>query len=153
MQWNRREFFLVGLASRLAAQQRSAAPLLDRGFATVSEMAQGVHATIADSVKGPQCASNGGVIAGRDAVLIVEGHMQPAGAAFEIEAARMVSKAPIRGAVDTHFHLDHSFGNLGYAEQRIPILAHENVAPLMKEHYGAWQGVSQASRLAPWEKR
>jgi len=153
MQWNRREFFLAGLASRLAAQQRSAAPLLDRGFATVSELALGVYATIADSAKGPQCASNGGVIAGRDAVLIVEGHMQPAGAALEIEAARMVSKARIRGAVDTHFHLDHSFGNLGYAQQRIPILAHEKVAPLMKEHYGAWQGVSQGPRLAPWEKR
>ena len=47
---------------------------------------------------------------GRNAVLIVEGHMQPAGA-----------------AVVTHFHLGHTFGNLGYAEQRIPILAHEKV--------------------------
>ena len=36
--------------------------------------------------------------AGRDAVLIVEGHMQPAGAALEIEVARMMSKAAVRGA-------------------------------------------------------
>jgi len=153
MQWNRREFFLAGLASRLVAQQRGAATLLDRGFATVSELAPGIYATIADSAKGPQCVSNGGVIAGRDAVLIVEGHMQPAGAALEIEAARLVSKAPIRGAVDTHFHLDHSFGNLEYAAHRIPILAHEKVTSLMQEHYAAWQGVSHAPRLAPWEKR
>jgi len=152
MQCNRREFFLAGLASRLVAQQR-AATLLDRGFATVNELAPGIYATIADSAKGPQCVSNGGVIAGRDAVLIVEGHMQPEGAALEIEAARMVSKAPIRGAVDTHFHFDHSFGNLAYAVQRIPILAHEKVASLMKEHYAAWQGVSYAPRLAPLEKR
>jgi glyoxylase-like metal-dependent hydrolase (beta-lactamase superfamily II) len=58
--------------------------------------------------------------------------MQPAGAALEIEAARMVSKAAIVGAVDTHFHLDHTFGNLAYAEQLIPIMAHERVKPLMQ---------------------
>jgi glyoxylase-like metal-dependent hydrolase (beta-lactamase superfamily II) len=93
------------------------------------------------------------VIAGREAALIVEGHMEPAGAALEIEAARMVSKAPIRGAIDTHFHLDHTFGNLAYAEQRIPILAHEKVAPMMKERYAAQKGADKKPLLAPLEKR
>jgi glyoxylase-like metal-dependent hydrolase (beta-lactamase superfamily II) len=143
MEWNRRQFLLAGLA----------APLLDRGFARVTPLAPGVYATIADASKGPQCVSNGGVIAGRDAVLIVEGHMQPAGAALEIEIARTVSKVAVRGAVDTHFHLDHTFGNLGYAEQRIPILAHEKVAPLMKERYAAQKGADKAALLAPLEKR
>jgi hypothetical protein len=68
-----------------------------------------VYVTIADSSKGSQSASNGGVLAGRDAVLIIEGHMEPVGAALEIEVARMVSKAAARGAVDTHFHLDHTY--------------------------------------------
>src|SRR5262249_18356881 len=90
---------------------------------------------------------------GRDAVLIIEGHMEPAGAALEIEAARMVSKKPIRGAVDTHFHLDHTFGNIAYAEQRIPILAHEKAAWLMQEHYSARKGMDKAPLLAPLEKR
>src|SRR5262249_30778451 len=103
--------------------------------------------------KGPQCASNGGIIAGRDAVLIVEGHMQPAGAALEIEAARLISKASARGAVDTHFHLDHTFGNLAYAEQRIPILAHEKVTPLMKEQYAARKGVDKTALLEPLKKK
>ena len=79
--------------------------------------------------------------------------MQPEGAALEIEVARMVSKAAIRGAVDTHFHYDHTFGNLGYAEQGISILAHEKVAPLMKEHYAALKGVDKAPLLAPLEKK
>ena len=154
MEWNRRQFLLAGIASpALIAQQPQTAPLLDRGFARVTEVSPGLYVTIADPAKGRQCASNGGVIAGRDAVLIIEGHMQPAGAALEIEAARMVSKAPIRGAVDTHFHFDHTFGNLAYARERIPILAHEKVTPLMKEQYAALQGVDKAGLLAPLEKR
>ncbi len=151
---NRRQFLLAGLSgAALAVRKHGATPLLDRGFARVTEIAQGVYVTIADSSKGMQCASNGGVIVGRSAVLIVEGHMQPAGAALEIEVARMVSKAAVRGAVDTHFHLDHSFGNLAYAEQRIPILAHDQVTPLMKERYAALKGVDKAPLLAPFEKR
>jgi hypothetical protein len=151
---DRRQFLLAGLAGlALAAQKQDAAPLLDRGFARVTQLAPGVYVTIADSAKGPQCSSNGGVIAGRDAVLIVEGHFQPAGAALEIEVARMVSKAAVRRAVVTHFHLDHTFGNLAYAEQHIPILAHEKVTPLMKEQYAALKGVDKAPLLATLEKK
>src|SRR5436309_593557 len=154
MSLDRRRFMMTAIAGpAFAARQRDAAPVLDRGFARVTQFAPGVYVTIADGAKGQQCGSNGGVLAGRDAVLIVEGHMQPAGAALEIELARKVSKAPIRGAVDTHFHLDHTFGNTAYAEERIPILAHEKVTPLMKEQYESLKGVSKAPLLAPHEKK
>src|SRR5215510_14400307 len=143
----RREL-LVALAARAVA-----APVLDRGFGRVTQIAEGVYATLADPAKGTQCASNGGIIVGRDAVLIVEGHMEPAGAALEVEAARMVSKAPIRGAIDTHFHLDHTFGNAAYAEQKIPIIAHEKVVALMKERYVAIKGADKAPLLAPAERK
>jgi glyoxylase-like metal-dependent hydrolase (beta-lactamase superfamily II) len=112
------------------------------------QFAPGVYVTIADSAKGPQCASNGGVLAGRDGVLIIEGHMQPAGAALEIELARKVSQNPVRGTVDTHFHLDHTFGNVAYTEQRIPIPGHERVTTLMKEQYEALKGADKAPLLA-----
>ena len=79
--------------------------------------------------------------------------MEPAGAALEIEAARMVSKAPVRGAIDTHFHLDHTFGNIAYAEKKIPIIAHEKAATLMQERYVAVKGVDKAPLLAPAERR
>src|SRR6266545_4811592 len=154
MKLDRRQFLFAGLVSpALAAQKRDEVPLLDRGFARVTQIAPGVYVTIADSAKGMQCGSNGGIIAGRNAVLIVEGHMQPAGAALEVEAARMISKAPVRGAIDTHFHLDHTFGNQVYAEQKIPILAHERAASLMKERYVAIKGVNKAPLLAPVEKK
>lgn len=154
MNLDRRQFLLAGLAARaLLAQKTASQPaFLDRGFAAVNKLADGVYATIADPSKGPQALSNGGIIAGRDAVLLIEGHMQPAAAALEIEAARAISKAPIRGAIDTHFHLDHTFGNLAYAEARIPILAHERVGALMKERYAAVKGANHSSVVAPLEK-
>lgn len=154
MEVNRRELLLAGLAAQqLGAQRPFPAPLLDRGFARVTQIADGVYATIADPGKGAQCGSNGGVIAGRDALLIVEGHMQPAGAALEIEAARAIGKGPIRAAVDTHFHFDHTFGNLAYADQSIPIMAHEKVTSLMQERYAALKGVDKAPLLARAEQK
>ena len=125
----------------------------DRGFASVHEIADGVYATIADPSKGPQCLSNGGVIVGKKAVLIVEGHMQPQGAALEIELARSVSRSPVRAAVDTHYHLDHSFGNSAYADEKISILAHERTTAMMKERYAAHQSDDRNARLAPFEKK
>lgn len=152
MQLYRREFLVAGLtASFTLRARRAGARLLDRGFARVSAIAEGVYATIADRAKGEQCYSNGGVIAGRDAVLIVEGHFQPAGAELEIEAARRVSRAPIAGAVNTHFHLDHTFGNAGYARQGVRIFAHERVGPLIRERFEVLRKVDRKTFLTWWE--
>jgi cyclase len=154
MQIHRRQFLWAALAGpALAAKKPEPAPLLDKGFARVTKIAEGVYVTIADPSKGPQCLSNGGVIAGRDATLIVEGHFQPEGAALEVEAARAVSKAPIMAAINTHYHFDHSFGNLGYADRHIPIMAQEGALALMKERYGALQGVDKAPLLASLERK
>ena len=151
---DRRQFLIATLVVPLCAARRTkAAPHFDRGFASVTQIAEGVYATIAKPKNGLQCYSNGGVIVGRDAVLLVEGHYQPDGADLEIEVARSVSKAPIRGVVDTHWHLDHTFGNVGYSRRAIPILAHEQVGPLMKAAYARLNDSERAARLAPWERR
>jgi len=153
MHVNRRQFlFSAAAAPAVAAGQESLTPLIDRGFARVTRYADGVYVTISGP-GGSQCLSNGAVIAGRDATLIVEGHFFPEGAELEIEVARMVSKAPIRGAVNTHYHLDHTFGNIAYERQKIPILAHERAPALMKERYAALQHVDKASLLAPLERK
>ncbi len=150
---NRRQFLMAAVtAPTVAMAQENAEPILDRGFAQVTRMADGVYVTVAGP-GGPQCLSNGAVIAGRDATLIVEGHFFPEGAELEIEVARMVSKAPVRAAVNTHYHLDHTFGNIAYERQKIPIMAHERAPALMKERYAALQRVDKGPLLAPLEKR
>lgn len=153
MRLNRRQFlWAASLAPAVSVAQQSSTPLIDRPFAQVTRVADGVYVTIA-APGGPQCASNGAVIAGRDSTLIVEGHFFPEGAELEIEVARMVSKAPIRGAVNTHYHLDHTFGNIAYERRKIPILAHERAPALMKERYAALQHVDKGPLLAPLEQR
>ncbi len=157
MQVSRRQFLMAGALVKLApgvatGQESSLTPLIDRGFARVTRVADGVYVTISGP-GGPQCLSNGAVIAGRDAALIVEGHFFPAGAELEIEVARMVSKAPVRAAVNTHYHLDHTFGNVAYERQKIPIIAHERSPGLMKERYAELQHVDKRPLLAPLEKK
>lgn len=124
----------------------------DRGYARIWRLADGVYATIADPSKGLQCASNGGLIVGREAVLIIEGHMQPVAATMQIEIARKLTTAPIRGAVNTHFHLDHTFGNYGYAQEKVSILAHERVTELMKRDYASPPWIPHSPQQAEIEK-
>lgn len=152
MRLNRREFCTLGLAAPALLAQ-PAAPLIDRGFASVSQLASGVWVTIANPRKGLQALSNGGVIAGRDGVLLVEGHCQPPAAALEADAAAMVSRAPILAAMNTHYHYDHSLGNQAYADRRIPILAHQRSPGLMKERYAALKGVDKTKLTAPLKTR
>lgn len=142
------------LAEGIAQDARvSATPLVDKGFAAVRKIGEGVYATIADASKGFQAVSNGGFIAGRDAALLIEGHMQPAGAAFELEALRMVSAVPVRAAVNTHYHFDHTFGNAFYGAQGISIWAHAQAAPFMAERYASLQGKDNSAHIAAAEKR
>jgi cyclase len=142
----------ASLTPTVALAQTSPTPLIDRPFAQVTRLADGVYVTIA-TPGGPQCSSNGAVIAGRDATLIVEGHFFPEGAELEIEVARMVSKAPVRAAVNTHYHLDHTFGNIAYQRWKIPIMAHERAPALMKERYAALQHIDKAPLLAPLQQK
>ncbi|HEY7284279.1 MAG TPA: MBL fold metallo-hydrolase [Vicinamibacterales bacterium] len=152
---DRRRFLAATIAAPFVAATRRAetGAVIDRGFARVTRLADGVFATIADPQLGLQCYSNGGVIVGRDAVLIVEGHFTAEGAALEMDAARTLSKAPIRGVVNTHYHLDHTFGNIGYARHGVPILAHDGVEPLMRQNYKPLDERARAAWLAPWERR
>ena len=158
MRIDRRTFLTSTIASGVAATVSSLPRTTltaagDHPFARIDRLADGVDVTIANLKKGLQCYSNGGVIRGRDATLIVEGHFAKEGADLEIEHAHSVSKAPIRGVIDTHWHLDHTFGNIGYAAHGVPILAHEDVGRLMKQNYAPFPASERVSRLARWEQR
>jgi glyoxylase-like metal-dependent hydrolase (beta-lactamase superfamily II) len=137
----------LGQDSRIAAQ-----PLVDKGFASVRKVGSGVYATVSDFSKGTQTISNGGIVIGRDGVLLIEGFASPAGAAFQMDALRMVSQVPVRAALDTHYHFDHSMGNSFYGAQSIPLWAHAKVTTRILESYLPLQGMDRAAALAPYEK-
>ncbi|HKO03680.1 MAG TPA: MBL fold metallo-hydrolase [Candidatus Acidoferrales bacterium] len=125
--------------------------LLDREFASARKIGEGVYAVISDTTKGSQTLCNGGFLAGKDAALLWEGYASPAGAAFQLEALKLATKVPVKAAIDSHYHFDHSFGNMQYAAAGIPIWAHSKVASLMTERYAALQNHSKAAFFAPAE--
>ncbi len=145
---------LPALAESLAQGTRVAAkPLVDKGFASVRKIGDGVYATISDFSKGAQTMCNGGFLYGKDAALVIEGFASPGGAGMQMEALRMVTQLPVRAAVDTHYHFDHSIGNSFYGAHSIPIWAHAKVSSRMVESYSPMQGMDRTTFLEPSQKR
>jgi len=145
---------LPTLAESLARDSRVAqTPLVDKGFASVRKVGQGLYATISDPSKGFQTLCNGGFLVGKDASLLLEGFVSPAGASFQYETLRTVSQGPIMGALDTHYHYDHTLGNSFYGGNGIGLWGHAGVPKRIFDSYAALQGVDKASFLAPLEAR
>src|SRR6202795_771265 len=134
--------------SRIAAQ-----PIADKGFASIRKVGNGLYALISDRSKGMQTRSNGGFLIGRDAALMVEGFQTTIGSTFQLETLRTVTQVPVRAALNTHWHFDHTLENSVYGGAGIPIWAHAEAASRMTAHYPKWQAEDLATFLAPWEKR
>jgi cyclase len=145
---------LPALAEALADDPRIAKqPIADKGFASVRKIGDGLYATIADRSKGLQARCNGGFLIGRDAAIMIEGFQTTAGAAFQLDTLRAVTQLPVRAAINTHWHFDHTLGNSVYGGAGIPIWAHADAASRMTAVYPKWQAEDLATFLAPWEKR
>jgi len=143
---------LPDLAVSLARDSRVAqTPVVDKGFASVRKVGDGLYATISDISKGLQTMCNGGFLHGKDAALLIEGFVSPAGAAFQHETLKSLSKAPIMGALDTHYHFDHSMGNAYYGANGIALWAHAATAKRIWESYAAMQGVDRSVVIGPLE--
>jgi glyoxylase-like metal-dependent hydrolase (beta-lactamase superfamily II) len=145
---------LPTLAAELAGDSRVAdLPIVDKGFASVRKIGNGLYATISDPSKGNTTLCNGGFLAGKDAALLIEGFETPAGASFQMDALRMVSQVPVKGALDTHYHFDHSMGNSFYGANSVGIWAHAAAAKRIVDNYGPLQGADKEAVLEPFEKR
>src|SRR5260370_4176 len=141
------------LAAEVADDARvSETPLVDKGFASVRKIGNGLYATISNPSKGTTTYCNGGFLVGRDAALLVEAFTTPAGASFQMDALRQVSQAPVKAALDTHYHFDHSMGNAFYGTKGIEVWAHPAVGRRIVDSYTPLQGADRAAALGPFEK-
>ena len=77
--------------------------------------------------------ANAGIIVGQDAVLVVDTLVSNNKAKAFIEDIRAITGKPIRFVVNTHAHLDHSFGNSAFAEIGATIISHANAMRYMKK--------------------
>jgi cyclase len=145
---------LPALEETVAADSRvSTTPVVDKGFAAIRKVGDGLYATISDPSKGFVTVCNGGFLIGKDAVLLVEGFTTAEGAAFQMETLRGISQVPLKAALDTHYHFDHSMGNSFYGAKGVPVWAHTAAAKRIVESYAPLQGMDKAVALAPYEKR
>ena len=83
-------------------------------FARIEKLGEGVWAIISTPQGGLTTMSNGGIIAGRNDVMLIEGFYSPAGAAWAASMCRELTGRAPHYVVLTHYHYDHSNGLSGY---------------------------------------
>lgn len=89
------------------------------------KVAEGVYAGIAKP--GGLASGNAGFIVGDGGVLIVDTFFTPVAVDELIVEIGKLTGQPIKYAVNTHYHLDHTGGNQVLAALNVPIIAHDNV--------------------------
>lgn len=103
------------LGRALWAQQPVGRVVRTEPFGRLEQVADGVWALISTPLNGDRTTlSNGGLIAGRDGVLAIEGFMTPEGACWLASQARTLTGKWPTHVVLTHYHADHSNGVAGY---------------------------------------
>jgi glyoxylase-like metal-dependent hydrolase (beta-lactamase superfamily II) len=101
------------LSMRRAWAEGATEPVVEEDFARVEQVAENAWAVISTPDGGMQTLSNGGIIAGDDAVLAIEGFMTPNGGAWlRGVAEELTGRAPTHVAL-THIHRDHIAGVSG----------------------------------------
>jgi glyoxylase-like metal-dependent hydrolase (beta-lactamase superfamily II) len=106
------------MARRAFAQEPKGEALMTTPFARVEKLADGVWAVVSVTNNGDYTTvSNGGIVAGRDGVLCIEGFNTPAGGRWINQLAKELTGRWPDYVVLTHLHGDHSNGLEGYLRQ------------------------------------
>jgi glyoxylase-like metal-dependent hydrolase (beta-lactamase superfamily II) len=105
-------------ARRLFAAAARAPVALREPWGRLEKLGQGVWALISTPLAGGDQAtrtfSNGGIVAGREGVLVIEGFASEEGARWLAGSARELTGRRPTHVVLTHYHGDHSSGLAGY---------------------------------------
>jgi glyoxylase-like metal-dependent hydrolase (beta-lactamase superfamily II) len=89
------------------------------------KVAEGVYAAIAKP--GGLASGNAGFVIGDDGVLIFDTFSTPEALEELIGEIQKLTQLPIKFAVNSHYHLDHTGGNQVLTARGVPIIAHDNV--------------------------
>jgi glyoxylase-like metal-dependent hydrolase (beta-lactamase superfamily II) len=130
-----------GAASRLWAAERFGKVVQTEPWGRLEEVGPGMWALVSTPLAGPRGSDawrtvcNGGIIAGRDEVLLVEAFATPEGAAWLAAAAERLTGRPATLAVVTHFHGDHTGGIAAYITHAptIPVRSTPTTRDLLKD--------------------
>ncbi len=70
--------------------------------------------------------ANAGIIIGKKGIAVIDTLVSAKEAKRFLQDIRTVSDKPILYVINTHYHLDHSFGNAEFSKLGVRIIAHEN---------------------------
>lgn len=93
---------------------------------SLEEMGKGVYGLIS-SVDFPPASPdlaicNGAIVIGSEAVLVIDPFQSPALADLMLDTVKTLTDKPVKYALNTHFHQDHTGGNAAIAAKNIPII-------------------------------
>ncbi len=80
--------------------------------------------------------ANAGIIVGRDGIVVIDTLISAKEAKRFIKDIRAISDKPIKYVVNTHMHLDHTFGNCEFAKLGAAIIAQTDGKREMKSYAG-----------------
>jgi cyclase len=94
----------------------------------LTRIAENVYSYVDVKQSGPQNSfgANAGIVIGRDGIVVIDTLISSKQAKGFIKDIRAVSDKPIRYVVNTHHHLDHSFGNSEFQKLGAVIISHLN---------------------------
>lgn len=130
----------------------------EQPFARLEEIGPGIWGVVStplnpDGTFNPQAVAtlcNGGIIAGTDKVVAIDGSFQPAGAAWLAAQAKRLTGKPVSDVIVTHFHADHTGGLAGYQQGAIgpEIIATQTTHDLIIERYAGAKQTPEGSEFA-----
>jgi cyclase len=91
-------------------------PLPRDSTARVERLADGVYAIIHDDASDQWPHGNTGVVVYDEGVLVVDATYLPSRARADIALIRALSDKPVRYLINTHWHMDHTYGNEAYRD-------------------------------------
>lgn len=111
-------------------------PCLARAADGLAKITDGVYGYVDDGpgTPGNLYAANVGVIVGDDSVLVVDTLTSADEARLLIADIRKLTDKPIRFVVNTHYHLDHAFGNSAFADIGAMIVSHAACHDMLADH-------------------
>jgi glyoxylase-like metal-dependent hydrolase (beta-lactamase superfamily II) len=94
----------------------------------LTQIAENVYAYVdtKNSSKDNSFGANAGIIIGKNGILVVDTLISSKEAKRFFRDIKAVSCKPIKYVVNTHYHLDHSFGNYEFARRGVVIIVQEN---------------------------
>lgn len=134
---------LLLLAVPLAAQRQEPNPRME-------QIAPGVYAIMHADATSAWPNGNTTVIIGDDGVLVVDANFLPSVAAADIAAIRKLTPLPVRYLVNTHWHNDHTQGNVSYTKAfpGVVIVAHHETRKMLDERFPKLRDQYRAVDLA-----